>query len=374
MTTENSIENLDFNFKLFKGMLKGNLNYIYRGVFNHSITDNVLELAESNIMDAEQSSSVRKKVYNIVVESLQNITKHQESDKDNIDNSAIFAVQRKGEDYFVTTGNSVTEEAIIPLRSRLEMINSMSKDELRAFYKARLTTGQISDKGGAGLGLIDMARKSGSKLSYDFKKQADKSALFYLHAKVSGKKGDNSEPKSNALQFVTSLHKTLNTRNILLILNGYFSQESMMKLLQILEVQISDQVRVRKRMYLVMVEIVQNIIKHGAEYDTTESGKPGMFYISSAKDRFLLNSGNYIYNTNVPQLTKNINYVNSLNASELEDYYGKKMMNFEEQTSKGAGLGLIDLRIRTENKIKYNLKRVNTEISFLSMEATINKR
>ncbi len=39
---------------------------------------------------------------------------------------------------------------------------------------------RISSKGGGGLGLVDIARKTGNKLGYTFKKYNDKYSFFYL--------------------------------------------------------------------------------------------------------------------------------------------------------------------------------------------------
>ncbi|HAN77583.1 MAG TPA: hypothetical protein DCQ31_07320 [Bacteroidales bacterium] len=376
MKESTNIENLDFNYQLFKGMLRGNLNYIYRGVFNSEMTDHVIDLAETNIMDANETATVRKKVYNIIVESLQNIAKHQAEDAESLlTSTAIFAVQRKNNNYYITTGNQINADTVIGLKSRLDMINSLSKDELRDFYKARLTSGEISSKGGAGLGLIDMARKSGSKLLYDFKILNDVHALFYLHSKipVMSEINNSETDDDSSLKQVSALHQTLNSRNILLIINSFFTQQSMLQLLRVIESQINETLQLRKQLYSVMVEVVQNIIKHGADYESTDMGKPGMFYIAINKSHFLLNSGNYILNTEIDELAANINYTNSLSIKDLEDYYEQKLLNFENETSKGAGLGFIDLRLKTGNLIRYNLKKVNDNVSFLSLETTIDR-
>jgi len=50
----------------------------------------------------------------------------------------------------------------------LEKINSLTKEELKDFYKFVLNNQEFSAKGGGGLGLIDIARKTGSKLVYTF--------------------------------------------------------------------------------------------------------------------------------------------------------------------------------------------------------------
>jgi hypothetical protein len=48
-----------------------------------------------------------------------------------------------------------------------------------------MKTGRMSEKGGAGLGFIDIARKSGNKLDYEFKDINGKSTFFIINTKVS---------------------------------------------------------------------------------------------------------------------------------------------------------------------------------------------
>jgi hypothetical protein len=43
---------------------------------------------------------------------------------------------------------------------------------------------KISEKGGAGLGLIDIAKKTGSKLSYQFKELNDEVSFFILTSTI----------------------------------------------------------------------------------------------------------------------------------------------------------------------------------------------
>jgi len=60
----------------------------------------------------------------------------------------------------------------------------MDKDELKLYYQEVLNNGNVSDKGTAGLGMIDIARKSGNKLEYQFLPVNDTSSFFCLNIKI----------------------------------------------------------------------------------------------------------------------------------------------------------------------------------------------
>ena len=58
-------------------------------------------------------------------------------------------------------------------------------DELKDYYKQILNNGEMSLKGGGGLGMIDIARKTGQKLGYNFEQIDEKVSFFSLNIRVS---------------------------------------------------------------------------------------------------------------------------------------------------------------------------------------------
>ena len=70
--------------------------------------------------------------------------------------------------YRILTGNFIRTVEVPALEQKLEKINAMSSEELKEYYREKLSTTELSERGGAGLGFIDMARKSGQKLEYNF--------------------------------------------------------------------------------------------------------------------------------------------------------------------------------------------------------------
>ena len=86
--------------------------------------------------------------------------------------------------YSITTGNYILSEREESFKERLERINSLTRDELKQMYKDVLNSDGRSDKGGGGLGMIDIARKTGNKLNYDFATLNDKYSFFSLNINV----------------------------------------------------------------------------------------------------------------------------------------------------------------------------------------------
>jgi hypothetical protein len=63
--------------ELFNVLNNYQLNYAYNGDFTNDLTERILSLAETNMEVESESLKIKKKVYFIIVESLQNITRHQ---------------------------------------------------------------------------------------------------------------------------------------------------------------------------------------------------------------------------------------------------------------------------------------------------------
>ncbi len=181
-------ENLDFVYDFYVKMKKNNINLAYEGEMTHQITKAFTSLTESSMVKEEDDNSVQKKVFHVMVECLQNISKHA-GNRNNIitskDGRGIFMISKGKSEYNVTTGNIINNDKIPKLRKMLENINSLDKDGLKKLYKQQMREGRLSEKGGAGLGFIDIARKTGQKLVYSFLSINEERSFFVLTSTIS---------------------------------------------------------------------------------------------------------------------------------------------------------------------------------------------
>ncbi|MCK5823131.1 MAG: SiaB family protein kinase [Bacteroidales bacterium] len=363
------LNDLSFAFQLFEGMEKDNLSYIYRGLFTQGVTDKIISLTETNLANFGESSKMKKRVFSIMVEGLQNITRHQDVLSQD-EKSGIFVIQQKKNRYYITTGNPIAKDHIPKLTGQLDKINSLEKEELKKFYKSVLNDNMMSNKGGAGLGLIEMARKSGNKLTYDFKKIDDEFSYFYLYTEISVSQNTEDKDVIYSLTNIKQLHNILNKENVLLIFNGLLNQDNLINLLSIIEEHMAHALLLKKRVFNIMVEMLQNIVKHGDSFET-DKGNSGIFFINKKGNSYFLNSGNYINNKKVDNLKLKIEHVNSLDDKKLNKFYNDRLFNFQIDSSKEAGLGLIELRLKSKNKIVYNFYKINDKFSFFTIRTCI---
>ncbi|NJO92985.1 MAG: hypothetical protein HC831_31510 [Chloroflexia bacterium] len=166
-------------------LLQEDLEYVFRGDFTPEIVAGILDLANEALDQASDTVKIKAKIYFIMGESLQNIARHHsESFYKSPDKYSLFAIHRRNFKYYITTGNLIGVDEISVLKQKIDTINKMEHDELRDYSRSTRSTTGFSEKGGAGLGLIEMAKRSGNKLEYDFRKIDDEHSYFYLNTEI----------------------------------------------------------------------------------------------------------------------------------------------------------------------------------------------
>ena len=179
---------MKFIYDMHRMMLENNILLVYEGEFTQEITKSVLAMTERNMDSIGEESSIKRKVFNVMVECLQNIVKHSEEyvTKKRKVNTAIFMIGKHDDSYVITSGNPIKTDNVPALQRRLDVINSLDKDGLKSMYKEIIKhESGLTEKGGAGLGFVDMARKSGQKLVYSFESLEGDYSFFTLKTTIS---------------------------------------------------------------------------------------------------------------------------------------------------------------------------------------------
>ncbi|MGP1461342.1 MAG: SiaB family protein kinase [Bacteroides sp.] len=186
--------NLTFNFvksisSIYDEMLSNGFSLVYFGEFSHEITKMFTSMAETDMEKNSEERSVQRRVYHVMVETLQNMNKHSDDLKDEASvGGGMFIIGKKNDVYYVITSNKVKREHKENLEMALNTVNNATLEELKDMYKKQIKEGRISEKGGAGLGLIDIARKTEEPLEYQFLQLDQDSFFFILKVEINAKK------------------------------------------------------------------------------------------------------------------------------------------------------------------------------------------
>jgi len=176
--------------QLYSEICGNEVFFTYVGDIASGQINSILEEVESKLTSVSTKIKIRKKIYNILVESLQNLFHHSEEVPEDLVNTlgeryGMVVIKREGDILRLTSGNFVTKDQMQFLTEKIEKINSLSEEELKEMYKYILNYQKISPKGGGGLGLIDMARKSDKKLGYQFYPYNENYSFYRLDIFVS---------------------------------------------------------------------------------------------------------------------------------------------------------------------------------------------
>ena len=67
---------------------------------------------------------------------------------------------------------------------RLKTVQSLNKDELRELYLKELKEGKETEKGGAGIGLIDLARECIEPINFNFHNTDQNKVFFTIQVNI----------------------------------------------------------------------------------------------------------------------------------------------------------------------------------------------
>lgn len=161
----------------------------FSGRFTQEVIEELGDAVKKYLETETVSQNDTYNVFSVFIEQTQNI-KNYSSQKsglpmgDRIANSGIVAIGKSDEGYFVSSGNLVDNKDIPMLIDRLNEIAALDKAGLKKLYKEQMKKSISPDSTGAGLGLIDMARRAKKPLSHSMVSLDDQISFFTLKVHV----------------------------------------------------------------------------------------------------------------------------------------------------------------------------------------------
>ncbi len=163
----------------------------FKGSLSPDLVTALLGAVERKMDVLEPDPRTRKRVFNVVMECLQNLYHHNANlrvtngnAETTMDPHGVVMIAHLDDGYQVLTGNFMAGSDVETLKIHLDRINALPPEQLREFYRETLADGTFTKNGGGGLGMIDIARKSGGKLEYGFVPYDKDNAFFSLNVNV----------------------------------------------------------------------------------------------------------------------------------------------------------------------------------------------
>lgn len=179
-------------YKYYEYMEQHNILLLFKGAMNAELISSILQITEHKLEKYNEQPKIKKKLFNILVECLQNVYLHLDKTKQlNIaseDDSAILIIGKLDDGYKIITGNYIENQNALKLSNNLDYLMELDDEDLKEKYREVLSDQGFSEKGGAGLGLIDIIRKSGRKVDYNVKEIDETFSFFSMQVKIQNSK------------------------------------------------------------------------------------------------------------------------------------------------------------------------------------------
>ena len=141
----------------------------YRGPLDFEVIDSLLRKLKKSREFKDLNKITGKRVYFVVVECLENILKHAELElSENPATDSHITVSKINDKIIVNAGNPVAGDVKENIVQRLESLNNSDEEILKSLYENKIRMELLNTEKCAGLGFIQMALKSGNKISYSF--------------------------------------------------------------------------------------------------------------------------------------------------------------------------------------------------------------
>jgi len=139
------------------------------------------------------TSSAAKSIFSVFVEQVTNMLMYSaekeyftQNDKGPVDvSTGMLVLGEKNKTYFIQTGNAIKNENAKLIKERIDHLNTLDKKEVRQFYREKIRGEDNNpDSKGAGLGLIEIAKRATSPIAYSIEPVNDELSYFIMYVEI----------------------------------------------------------------------------------------------------------------------------------------------------------------------------------------------
>ena len=344
-----------FANNLFNRFKNDNLTFMYSGVVSDSIAHKIIELTQSNIDSAGNFVPFKNKISFLMAECYQNVARHSKYSVDHtspLDLKGAFYVRSVTETFHIGSVNTIKTENIESIKEKLNQVNSLSAEDLRQLQKQVLRKGKLSERGGAGLGIIEMARRTKEKILYDFVPLDNGLSLFFIQLNIHNSQQELKQDTEGSLDHMKDIYMKMQKHSLQVIHKGDFSENSVLPIIHMIEKNILDQNEVKSRkqkLYNISVELLQNISLHA---EREHGANEALFLIQKKENNFVIATCNYMPETQVEPLKEILSELSQLDKDSLKQLYLERLQNQAENYTNHEGIGMIYI-FRKSDELHY---------------------
>jgi len=180
----------------YVGKLKeNNISISYTGPLWECSIKGIAEMVKTSLSNDDLPINASKSIFSVFIEQVTNLLMYSAEKKSygqagDEASAGMLLLGHKGTTYFVQTGNAIKKESVELIRGRIDHLNSLDKQELRQYYKETLRGENLNPESkGAGLGFIEIARRTTAPIQYKFEPYDENLSYFSMYVEIGQKEG-----------------------------------------------------------------------------------------------------------------------------------------------------------------------------------------
>lgn len=329
---------------LYASFAGDRLTFLYSGSFHDEHTARLIALQEEFLEREGAPRALRGKLAFAMVEAYQNIVRHRVRDHALLNGAgrSLFLLRSSPEVHEVTAMNAVDAADEQKLHAALEGLSGMDLQQMKQVFLRGLQNETRTHRGGAGLGLIEMARRSGNPLHHGFTPIDAGHARFTLQVLVGG-----SGVRRSGDADLRSMHRMVVENGITLICRGDLPAVMQENLLRMIERDLDDdQARAGRAKHAFLLLM-------GAIAGMDIAGEGPMVVVAMQEDRTTLTVATPLTMQGAERSQQAVDMVNAMDAPGLQRRYRDILLGRGEAAS-GLDLGMIDLARRSTGLLRFH--------------------
>jgi hypothetical protein len=152
----------------------------YNGTVSDELMLTLADMLKARLI-AHDDSKRSKLIFSVFMEGVQNLIWHGSAHDDD---AGMILITERDNEITILCGNRIHKNETLQLKERLHQIEGADKDTIRQMYRDGMSTANEHDGPGAGLGLLEIARRSTHPISYAFEEVDENNVDFILSATI----------------------------------------------------------------------------------------------------------------------------------------------------------------------------------------------
>lgn len=181
------------------------------------------------------------------------------------------------------------------------------------------------------------------------------------------------------LDKLSEIREYLEKNNLIFWYNGPISQILVGEVGDIIKKSIIEESgrKYVTKVFSIIVEVMQNIIKYSNEVvpvgnkGSETAMRAGSVAVGVCDDSCFIMSGNRIHNEHRQKISEKLDLLAEMDRQAQKEYYKSLRRKEPHKSSKGAGIGFVEMARKASEPIEYSFQKIDEGTSYFSLKILV---